>query len=351
MYNLSGGFLVLAALTLGACAATDGPRATRVAGYHVAAKFAVGGAGGWDYISVDPKRDRIYASRSDHVQVIDAKTGVVVAELRDTPGVHGVAMAEEFGTGFTSNGRNGTVTVFDLESLAARGTIKVSGINPDAILYDAFSRRILTFNGGSASVTAIDARTWAVAGTVAVSGKPEGAVSDERGRVFVNIEDRNTVAVIDMRTLSVANEWPLGRCVSPTGLAIDRRRMRLFAVCQNEVMVVLDAGSGRLVQEVGIGRQPDGAEFDADLDVVLSSNGDGTLTIVKGDDAENYSVRQTLATQRGARTLVLDPRSHRVYLPTASFGPAPGATESQPRPRAPLIPDSFVVLVVEPDRL
>lgn len=350
MENASKVLLALAAIALGACAAVNRDEGKSAAAYHVAARFDLGGLGGWDYISLDPRRHRVYVSRGDHVQVMDAKTGAVVADLRDTPGVHGVAFAEEFRTGFTSNGRDDSVTAFDLDTLAVSANIKVGGGNPDAILYDGFSRRIFTFNGRSANVTAIDARTREVVGMVAVSGKPEWPVSDEHGRVFVNIEDRNTVAVIDPRTLAVVHEWPLGSCESPTGLAIDRRRMRLFSVCQNAVMVVMDAESGRVVQELPIGRQPDGAEFDAQLDVALSSNGDGTLTVVKGSDAGAYAVRETVATQKGARTMVLDPASHRVYLPTASFGPVPAPTESQPRPRAPVIPGSFVVLVVEPGR-
>jgi DNA-binding beta-propeller fold protein YncE len=187
-----------------------------------------------------------------------------------------------------------------------------------------------------------------VVGTVAVSGKPEVAVSDLRGHVFVNIEDKGSVAVIDMATLTVTKEWPLGGCEEPTGLAIDRRHDRLFSVCQNRKMIVLDARSGSVVQELPIGGEVDGAEFDPALGLAFSSNGEGTMTVVRGDSSGRFSVVENVATQKRARTLALDAATHRVYLPTASFGPAPAPTAAQPNPRAPMLPETFVILVLAP---
>ena len=254
-----------------------------------------------------------------------------------TAGVHGIAIAGNLGLGFTSNGRANTVTIFDLDTLAVIDTVKVTGENPDAILYEPFSKRVLTFNGRSANVTAIDAKTRKVVGTLAVfRGKPEFAVSDERGRVFVNIEDRNTLAVIDMATFAVSKEWPLGSCDSPTGLAIDRRRNRLFSVCQNRKMIVVDATTGRVVQEFPIGAEVDGAEFDSRLGLALSSNGDGTLTVVRGDDADRFSVVQTVATQKRAQDIALVSATHHLPLPWASprAGPDSGHPITEP-PTAP----------------
>jgi DNA-binding beta-propeller fold protein YncE len=344
-------FPILSALSVMAAAgcASLTQAAPARAGYGVIARYEIGGAGGWDYLSVDEKRHRLYVSRGDHVQVVDALSGKVVGDLPGTAGVHGIAIAGDLGLGFTSNGRADSVTVFDLDTLAVVDTVKVTGANPDAILYEPFSKRVLTFNGHSANVTAIDAKTRKVAGTLAVSGKPEFAVSDERGRVFVNIEDKNSLAVIDMATFAVSKEWPLGSCDSPTGLAIDRARNRLFSVCQNRKMIVVDAGSGSVVQELPIGAEVDGAEFDSHLGLTLSSNGEGTVTVVKGDDAGRFSVVETVATQKRARTIALDSATHRVYLPTASFGTAPAPTPAQPNPRAPMVPDSFVILVLAPN--
>ena len=334
-------------LVLAGCASMAG-HAPAQASYGVVARLEIGGAGGWDYVSLDEKRHRLYVSRGDHVQVVDTLSGKVVGDLPGTAGVHGIAIAGDLGLGFTSNGRAGSVTVFDLDTFSVVDTVKVTGSNPDAILYEPSSKRVLTFNGRSANVTAIDARTRKVVGTLAVSGKPEFAVSDGRGRAFVNIEDRNTIAVIDMATFTVAMEWPLGSCDSPTGLAIDRRRERLFSVCQNRKMIALDGTTGSVIQELPIGAGVDGAEFDSGPGLAFSSNGDGTVTVVKDDGAGRYAVAETVATQARARTLALDPASHRIYMPTASFGPAPAPTAAQPHPRAAMIPGTFVILVLAP---
>ena len=238
MATFLSALLVMAA---SGCASTRHKAPETTESYALVATYPVGGAGGWDFLSVDGPGHRLYVSRGDHVQILDTLSGKVVGDLPGTAGVHGVAVAGDLGLGFTSNGRSDSVTVFDLATLAVLETVKVTGTNPDAILYEPRSKRVLTFNGRSANVTAIDARTRKVVGTVAVSGKPEVAVADGRGRVFVNIEDRNSIAVIDMVSLAVSNEWPLGSCDGPTGLAIDRQRDRLFSVCHNRKMIVVDA--------------------------------------------------------------------------------------------------------------
>lgn len=316
-------------------------------GYEIVAKYFVGGPGGWDYVSIDEKRHHLFVGRTDRVQVIDTGTGHVVGELA-VGGVHGVAVAQELGLGFTSNGRTDSVTVFDLNTLAVVDTVKVTGKNPDAILYEPLSRRVLTFNGGSANVTVIDAASRKVVGTIAVSGKPEFAVADERGRVFVNIEDRNSLTVIDPASLTVSNDWPLAGCDEPTGLDIDRDSGRLFSVCHNRKMVVIDARSGAIIASLPIGASVDGVVFDPAKDLAFSSNGDGTVTIVSKGRSGRYEVLGNVETQKSARTIALESSTHRLYLPAASYAPASAATAAEPRPRPSMIEDSFVILVLAP---
>ncbi|HLX81586.1 MAG TPA: hypothetical protein VKS43_13495 [Burkholderiales bacterium] len=316
--------------------------------YEIVARYPVGGSGGWDFLSVDEKRHRLYVSRGDHVQILDIASGKVVGDLPGTAGVHGIAVAQDLGLGFTSNGRSDSVTVFELDAFAVVATVKVTGSNPDAILYEPYSKRILTFNGRSANVTAIDAATRRVVGTIAVSGKPEVAVADGRGRVYLNIENKNSIAVIDAAALAVSKYWSLGSCEAPTGLAIDRQRNRLFSVCQNKKMIVVDGNNGNVVRELPIDAGADGAEFDAELNLAFSSNGEGTVTIVKSTESGQIAAIETVHTQKSARTIALDSTTHRVYLPAASFGPPPPPTPEQPRPRPSMVPDSFVILVLAP---
>jgi DNA-binding beta-propeller fold protein YncE len=344
-------FLTASALLLaivGGCVQMTQAEPALVEGYEVVAKYPVGGTGGWDFLSVDEKRHRLYVSRGDHVQVLDTRSGIVVGDLLGTAGVHGIAFAQDLGLGFTSNGRSDSVTVFDLNTFAVVETVKVTGANPDAILYEPFSKRILTFNGHSANVTAIDATSRRVVGTLVVSGKPEVAVADGRGQAFVNIEDKNSIAVIDVAALTVSKYWPLGSCDGPTGLAIDRQRNRLFSVCHNKKMIVVDANSGNVIKELPIGSEVDGAAFDPELNLAFSSNGDGTVTIVKSSESGQLAVADTVGTQKSARTIALDSTTHRLYLPAASFAPPPPPTPELPKPRAPMIPDSFVILVLAP---
>jgi DNA-binding beta-propeller fold protein YncE len=315
-------------------------------GYHVARKLDIGGDGGWDYLAVDSPARRLYVTRSTRVMVLDADKGTVVGEIPDTEGVHGVAIAADLGRGFTSNGRSSTVTIFDLKTLKPLGRIKSTGENPDAILYDSSSHRVFAFNGRTSNATAIEAKTGEVAGTIALAGKPEFAANDGRGRVFVNIEDKSSIAVIDSQKLVVEKTWPLAPCEEPSGMAIDRAHQRLFVGCHNKLMAVVDAGSGKVVATVPIGEGVDANGFDADLGLAFASCGDGTLTVARSDGADKYAVAQTVSTQRGARTMAIDEKTHTIFLATAQFGPPPSPTAENPRPRPSLVPGSFTVLVV-----
>ncbi len=311
--------------------------------YKVAKTWKLGGDGGWDDLTVDSAGHRLFISRSTRVMVVDTESGKQVGEIPDTPGVHGIALAPEIGRGFTSNGREDTVTVFDLKSLAVEKKIKV-GSGPDAILYDPFSKRVFTFNGKSNDATAVDASKGEVAGKVELGGKPEFAVTDERGAVFVNIEDKSELVALDAKKLTVKSRWKLAGCEEPTGLAIDAKSRRLFAGCSgSKKMFVVDADNGKVLASPAIGEGCDGARFDADRGLAFASAGDGTITIIKEDNANNFSVAQTVTTQKGARTMALDEKTHQLFTVTA-------AVTGTTRETRKIEPDSFVVIAVEGTR-
>jgi DNA-binding beta-propeller fold protein YncE len=315
--------------------------------YKIAAEFKVGGEGGWDYLTVDPDAHRLYYGRSTRVQALDLATGKVVGEIPGTPGIHGVALAPDLNRGFTSNGRDSSVTIFDLKTLAELRRVHVEGRNPDAILYEPVTKRVFAFNAGSGTATAIDAASGDVVGTVTLGGRPEFAVADGKGRVFVNLEDSSAVAGFDAKTLAVGSRWPLVEGEGPSGLALDRVHHRLFSVCGNEKMVVLDSETGKVVATLPIGKGTDAAAFDPGTGLAFSSNGEGTLTVVHEDSPEKFSVVGTVTTRRGARTMALDPKTHRIYLATAQFGETPAPTPDRPHPRPPMLPDSFVILTLD----
>jgi YVTN family beta-propeller protein len=314
---------------------------------QVLQRWKLGGEGGWDYLIADSGKQRLFISRGTRVDVVNAESGNLIGSIRDTQGVHGIALATALNRGFTSNGRANSVTVFDLESLKVVQEVKIPGGNPDAILYEPAGRHVFTFNGASKDVTVLDGSSLAVIATIPVPDKPEFAVEDGDGGIFVNIEsDPGQIAVIDTKKLTIKSIWPLPGCNSPTGLAIDTRHHRLFSVCDGRVMAVTDALNGKQVALLPIGEHPDAAAFDDKRAVVYSSNGEGTLSVIHQDSADRYSVVDTVATQRGARTMALDSKTGRVYLVTAEFGPAPAPTAAEPRPRPVTIADSFVVLEV-----
>jgi YVTN family beta-propeller protein len=328
---------------------------TALASFRVAERWPVGGEGGWDYLALDASGRRLFVTRESRVDVIDTTSGGIIGSIPNTPGAHGVAFAPRLQRGYVSNGRAATVTAFNLGTLRTIATAKVSGTNPDAIVFEPIGAHVITFNGGSSNASVLDATTLAVVATIALPGKPEFAVVDAAGHVFVNIESENgQMAVIDARSLTVTSVWPLPGCARPTGLSLDRAHRRLFSVCNAQVMLVTNAASGQRVTSLAIGEHPDAAAFDAGLGLVFSSNGDGTLTVIHQDDADHYRVVETLATQKSARTLALDSALHRIYLVAADLGPAPAApaapaataaTAAEPRPRAPMKPNSFVILV------
>jgi DNA-binding beta-propeller fold protein YncE len=314
-------------------------------GYHVIKTYKLGGEGGWDYLNLDSSSRRLYISRATHVIVIDADSGKPVGDIPDTPGVHGIALAPELGRGFVSNGREGAVTIFDIETLKLISKVKV-GDNPDAILYDPATKRVFTFNGKSQDSTAIDAAKGTVLGTIKLEGKPEFAVSDGKGQIFVNIEDKSQVDAIDPNKLEVKSRWPLAPCQEPSGLAMDRKNRRLFAGCDNKMMAVVDADSGKVLATPAIGEGVDATAFDESTGLAFASCGEGVLTVVREESPSKFSVVENVKTQEGARTLALDDKTHQVFVVTAKFGPPPAPTAENPHPRHTILPDTFVVLVV-----
>jgi hypothetical protein len=318
--------------------------------YKVVNTYKVGGDGGWDYLTADSSARRLYISRATHVVVLDLDSGKTVGDIADTPGVHGIALAPELGRGFTSNGREGTVSMFDLKTLATSSKVKV-GDNPDAILYDPATKRVFTFNGRSQDSTAIDATNGKVLGTIKLDGKPEFAASDGKGGLWVNIEDKSELVSIDPNKLEVKSKWPLAPCTEPSGLSIDKKNHRLFVGCDNKMMAVVNADTGKVLATPAIGEGVDATAFDDEAGLAFAScGGDGVLTVVKEESTDKFSVAENAPTEKGARTLALDSKTHNVFVVTAKFGPPPAATADNPHPRRSIVPDSFVVLVVGPGK-
>ena len=314
-------------------------------GYQVIKKVVLGGEGFWDYLTVDSAARRLYISHASKVLVLNADTYALVGEIAGTDGVHGIALAPALGRGFTSNGRSNTVTVFDLKTLEVKAQVK-TGENPDAIIYDPASRRIFTFNGRSADSTAIDAASGAVVGTIPLGGRPEFAAADGNGRIYVNLEDKSEVVTLDSRALALQTRWPLAPCEEPSGMAMDTEHRRLFIGCHNKMMAVMDADTGRIVATPPIGEGVDGNSFDPGTGLAFSSNGEGTLTVIREESPEKFAVLENVPTQRGARTMALDVETHNVFLVTAEFGPPPAPTPERPRPRPSIVPGSFTLLVL-----
>lgn len=312
-------------------------------GYHLSKRILVGGERGWDCLTYDVATHRLYVSHSDRVVVVDADSAKIIGEVSKTEGVHGIALANSYNRGFASDGRTGLVSEFDLKTLQVVKEIPV-GKRPDAILYDGLTHCVFVCNGESQDISVIDVKQEKVIGTIPVGGVPEYAVTDKKGRVFVNIEDKSEVVAIDVRKLKEIARWPLAPGEERTGLAIDLVNHRLFSVCHNKLMIVMDTDSGKVLTSLPIGSGVDGCAFDPEMGYIFSSNGDGTLTIIKEESPSIFSVVENVTTQRGARTITLDPDTHTLYLPTAEFGPAPEPTAENPRPRPSIIPDTFVIL-------
>jgi YVTN family beta-propeller protein len=312
--------------------------------YKITNKIKLGGAGGWDYLSVDDAAGRLYVSHASQVMVVDLKKGALEGAIADTKGVHGIAIAKDLNKGFISCGRDSSVAVFDLKTLAVTARVKVTGQNPDAILYDPFKQVVMTFNGGSSNATVLDAKTDKVIATIPLSGKPEFPQSNGKGLVYVNIETKSTIAVIDVNTMKVVNEWSIAPGEEASGLAFDNQTKRLFAVCRNKLMVVMNALDGKVVTTLPIGNGCDGAAFDPGTKRAFSSNGDGTMTVVQEVDANTFKVVENVKTQNGARTMAVDKTTHALYLPSADYEPQAAGATGRPK----MIADSFQVIEIKP---
>lgn len=308
--------------------------------HHVLKKIELGGNGFWDYLSVDDAARRLYVSHDTQVIVIDLNTSKVVGNIPNTPGVHGIALAPELNRGFISCGQASSAIIFDLKSLKVLGQVK-TGTDPDTILYDPASKKVFAFNGRSNDVTAFDAATGAVAGTIALGGKPESAKTDGKGNVYVNIEDRSEVIAIDSQKLTILKHFAIKPGEEPAGMGIDIAHHRIFSGCGNKIMTVLDTETGKVIATVPIGEECDGVGFDAETGLIFCSNGDGTLTVVKESSPGKFEVSETVATQKGARTMTIDPKTHNVYLPVGQFGPPGGSS-----PQTATTKDSFIIMVV-----
>jgi DNA-binding beta-propeller fold protein YncE len=312
-------------------------------GYHLVKTIPIGGDGGWDYCVVDSDARRIYVSHSTHVVVLDADSNAVVGDIPDTPGVHGIALAPDLGRGFISNGRGNSVTIFDLKTLKPISTVPIEGKNPDAIYYDAASKRVFTFNGGSANATVLNATDGTVVGNFPVGGRPEFAAGAGDGRIFLNIEDKSELVQIDAQKLTVVHRWSVAPCKEPSGLAMDTQNNRLFAVCGNKMMAVVNAQTGKVIATPKIDEDPDAAGFDPASQMAFSSNGgSGTLTVIHEDSPDKFSFIENVPTKKYARTMAIDFKTHNIYLPIAEFGASTASGERRP----PMKANSFGLLVV-----
>jgi len=316
---------------------------TAQSNYTIVRKIPVGGEGGWDYITVDGAASRIYASHATTAVVVDIKTGNIIGSIPDTKGIHGIALAQEINRGYTSNGRDSSVTIFDLTTLKTIQILKVTGANPDCIMFDPFSKKIFTFNGRSSNASVIDIKTNKVVATIPLDGKPEFAASDGKGNIFVNIEDKSVINVIDSKDFKLIHNWSIAPGEEPSGLALDNETHRLFSVCSNKMMVVTDAQTGKVITTLPIGDRCDGVAFDPAKKLIYSSNGEGTITVMQEVNANTFKVLETVQTMPGAKTIAVDKITHHLYLPTAEFGVA-----AQGQRRPPILPNTFMVLDIEP---
>lgn len=310
-------------------------------GYHVSARYSVPGDGGYDYLTVDSAARRLYVSHGSLVEVLNADTGAVVGQIKNTKGIHGIAIAPELGRGFTSNGQSDTSTVFDLKTLKTIGEVK-TGKKPDFILYEPVTKRVFTFNGDSADATVIDAAKAEAIGRVDLGGGPEAAIDDGKGTIYVNLEEKGEVVQFDARTLAVKNTWPLAPCGTPTGMDIDRKNARLFVGCRSKVMAVLDTHNGKVIATLPIGTGVDAVAFDESSGNIFNSNGDGTLTVIHQDSPDKYTVVENAATERYAKTMTLDSKTHHIFLSVAKRAEAPAGQKKA----GGIVPGSFAILVV-----
>jgi outer membrane protein assembly factor BamB len=330
---------------LAALAATLGAAA---GGYHVIKRIHIPGKGGWDYLTADTQGRRLYVSHDKAVYVLDLDTGRIVGKIPGGPDMHGTAIAREFGRGYISATNPGSVTIFNLKTLAVLGKVRV-GDDPNGIIYDPFTKRVFSADRGSKRLTAIDAKTGKIAGAIDnLGGRTEHLASDEAGHIFLNMQDRNTTLRIDAKALKVLDTWPTTGCGQPSSMDMDRVHERVFIGCRSGVMAVLDGNSGKVITTQPIGKGVDATEFDARTGLIYFSTGggDGELSIFHEDGPDQYSLVENVKTLPGARTMALDRKTGTAYLSVADFGPRPAPTGNNPQPRPPIIPNTFSVLVV-----
>lgn len=311
--------------------------------YHLLHTIPIGGEGGWDFLTVDPAGRRLYVSHNTQVEVIDLMTRKHMGTIPNTPGVHGIAVVPATGRGYITCGRTNQCVVFDLRTLKALATVP-TGPKPDAVLYDAYSRRVFAFSNDGGTSTVLDAATNQVVGTAALGGDVEVPVTNDRGSLFANIENTSEVIAFDARTLAVRHRYPLAPGQEPTGLGYDPQTNRLFSGCANGKLIVTDSNTGRQVAVLPIGQGVDGVAFDPQTRNIVSANGEGTFTVLHEDSPDKYTVVATVPTARGARTIALNPKNHHLYTCTADFGPAPAPTADNPHPRPSIVPGTFRVL-------
>jgi DNA-binding beta-propeller fold protein YncE len=312
--------------------------------YHLIKKTVIGGEGGWDYLSVDAENRRLYISHSTKVEVLNVDTHEKIGEITDLKGVHGVIGVPGTGRGITTNGRSNSVTIFDAKTLKPIVELP-TGKNPDALIYDHFSKYVFVFNHSDTTTTAIDVAVGKVVGTVSVGGKAlEAGVSNGKGNIYVNLEESSEIAVFDAKSLKMKGRWKLAPGEEPTGMAIDTKTNRLFTVCNNGMMMIVDSENGKVIGQAPIGNHVDGAAFDPDSKHAFSSNGEGSITVVKEISPSEFKTIETIKTERGARTITFDPKTHHVFVTTAQYGETPAATAENPNPRPKVVPGTFMVL-------
>jgi DNA-binding beta-propeller fold protein YncE len=318
------------------------------AAYHIVDKIAVGGEGGWDYLEPDPVGRRLYVSHEDHVVVVDMDSLKVVGDVPNCRGMGGIAIARELNRGYTANGDDGTVTVFALDTLKEIGRWKATGKRPNQIVFEPATKRVFTFNSTGRNVTAFDAVSGAVLGTIEVDGRTEFPALDGKGMIYDSLQDKATVIAIDSRSLQVTATYPLAPHTDPAGTVMDPQTRRVFVATRSKSFLVVNADTGKILTTFPIGERNDAAKFDPGLNLAFASNGDGTLAVIHEVDAETFKFVETVKTEYGARTMTVDTKTHRLFLPSADFSPAAASTPETPNPRRKMIPGSFRILVLEP---
>lgn len=315
--------------------------------YKVSKKINIPGNEGWDYLAVDNVNQNLFVSHGSVVNIVDLKLNKTIATINDTKGVHGIAVSNDLNKAFITDGKDNAITVIDLRTFELIDKIAISGQKPDAILYDAFSKKVFAYNAKSNDATVLDGVTNKIIKNIALGGKPEFSVTNSKGLVYVNIEDTNEIKTIDTKTLEVTATWSITPGEEPSGLAIDLETNRLFSVCGNNMMVVVDASNGKVLKTLPIGEGCDGVAFDSKKKLAFTSNGEGTITVIKEENPNTFTVIETVKTQKGARTITLNKTTGQLYLTTAKFEAKPEPTVENPKPRPGLVPNSFTVLIVD----